>query len=120
MDKIILSGVALDVHIGVPVVERSRAQELILDVELGCYTRTAGGSDNFHDTVDYSAVHHTVKRVACERAWALVEALAESIAAAILTEFPVAAVRVLVRKPAALRDRGVAWAGVEIVRERHG
>lgn len=120
MDKILLHGVHLDVHLGVPDTERSLAQTVLIDLELSCDTRRAGESDHFHDTIDYSAVHRAVRGAATERPHALVEALAERIAAAVLAGFAVEAVRVRVRKPGALRDRQVDWAGVEIVRERHG
>jgi dihydroneopterin aldolase len=120
MDKIILSAIRLSVHVGVPDEERRHPQEIVCDLTMAFDTRLAGASDNVADTVDYSAVHRALVRVSAERHYALVEALAERMAAAVLAEFPVAEVRLLLRKPQAMRDRGVDYAAVEIVRARHG
>ena len=119
-DRILLRGVHLDCHIGVPAEERARPQELVLDVDLTFDLRAAGRSDNFADTVDYAAVRDVMERMAGQKPYALVESLAESVAAEILASFPVESVRVLVRKPAALAQMRVDWPGVEIVRTRDG
>lgn len=120
MDYILLHDVSLAVHLGVPVAERGRTQEVFLDVDLGCDTRPAGLSDDFHQTIDYSAVLLTVHRVAASRPYALIESMVEHIASAILGEYPVQEVRLCLRKPAALRDKGVGYAAVQIVRRRDG
>jgi len=120
-DKILLHGVHLDCHIGVPAEERADPQELIADLEMAIDIRRAAASDRFEDTVDYAAVRDTMARVAASRPFALVESLAESLAAAVLHEFAlVENVRVLVRKPAALARLRVDWPGVEIIRTRNG
>ncbi len=120
MDRIILRGARFSVHLGVPPHERSVVQEVILDVEVEFDTRKAAASDHFADTVDYAAIHETVHQAATGRPYSLVESMAGHIADAILAAHPVEGVRVLLRKPAALRDRGVDWTGVEIIRRRHG
>ncbi len=119
MDKIILSGVHLQVHLGVPERERSAPQEVVLDVEVEFDVRKAGVSDRFEETLDYSRILATVRETLTARPYALVECLAESAAGAVLEAHPVLGVRVLVRKPGALKSRGVDWAGVEVVRRRH-
>lgn len=119
-DKIHLRGVHLECHIGVPPEERAQSQELIVDVELDVDVRAAGLSDRFADTVDYAAVRESMVQVAGRRQYALIESLAESLASEILAAFPVESVRLLVRKPAALAQVRVDWAGVEIVRTRDG
>lgn len=120
MDHILLHDVHLKVHLGVPAAERSRTQEISLDVDLGCDTRLAGLSDNLHQTIDYSAVLRTVHRVATSRPYVLVESMVEHIATAILGEYPVQEVRLCLRKPEALNDKGVGYAAVQIVRHRDG
>jgi dihydropteroate synthase len=117
-DKILLSGVRLEVHLGVPEEERAGLQTIFADIEMNYDVLAAGLSDDFRKTIDYAAVHDTVQRVACGRPFALIEAMAEEMAAAVLAEYPAARVRVAIRKPEALRARGVEWAGVEIVRSR--
>ena len=120
MDRILLHDIKLTVHLGVPATERSRTQEVFLDVTLSFDTSTAGRTDDFHDTIDYSAVLRTIHRVAAGRPYCLVEAMVERIAAAILAEFPATEVQLRLRKPAALKVEGVGYAGVEIVRRRDG
>jgi dihydroneopterin aldolase len=50
----------------------------------------------------------------------LIETIAEGVAAAVLAEFGTPRVRVLVKKPAALRALGVDYPAVEIERRRDG
>ena len=119
MDKILLNGVRLDVHLGVPVDERALLQTVVVDVECEYDTRPAGLADDFSQTLDYAAIHEAVRRTAASRPYALVEALAESIASTVLDQFNVAGVRIRLRKPAALAAKGVNWAGVEIHRIRN-
>ncbi|MCC6294058.1 MAG: 2-amino-4-hydroxy-6-hydroxymethyldihydropteridine diphosphokinase [Bryobacterales bacterium] len=116
--KILLRGVRLACHVGVPLEERARPQELIADAEMDFDTRPAARSDGVDDTVDYARVLGAMRQVADERSYALIETLAEAMAEAILRGFPVERLRLLVRKPRALEHLGVDWPGVEIVRER--
>lgn len=118
MDLILLSGVELTLNLGVPQEERAVPQTISADIELEFDTRAAALSDDFQLTVDYAAVHGLAVRVAASRPFALIESLAGEMAVAILAEFPVTSVRILIRKPQALRAKGVDWAGVEIVRRR--
>jgi 7,8-dihydroneopterin aldolase/epimerase/oxygenase len=118
MDKILLSGVRLEVLLGVPEAERAVPQTVIADVEFEYDLSPAGLTDDFAKAIDYAAVHETLRRAATIRPYALIESMAEVMAAAVLQQFDVASVRILIRKPAALQARGVDWAGVEIVRRR--
>lgn len=118
MDKVILSGARVMARIGVTERERAAPQELVIDVELEVDTREAARADDLRYSVDYAAVWRRLAEAAQQQPYALVETLAERVAAAVLGEFPVEAVRVLVRKPGALRTQGVDWAGVEITRRR--
>ena len=120
MDKIILNGVRLEVHLGVPEDERAVPQVISADVECEYDTRPAGLSDDLAKAIDYAAMHQAVQRAATRRGYALVESMAEDMASALLEEFEIASVRILIRKPTALGAKGVDWAGVEIVRSRRG
>ena len=121
MDKILLTGVHLDCHLGVPESERNVLQEIIVDLELGLDLQPAGRSDSFSDTVDYAKVRATMQETASQRPYALVESVAESIAREILLSYPRAMeVKLTVRKPRALRRYRLDSVGVEIVRKREG
>ncbi|GIU74134.1 MAG: 7,8-dihydroneopterin aldolase [Bryobacteraceae bacterium] len=120
MDKVIVSGARLAARIGVSEQERAAAQELVVDVELETDTREAARTDDVRNAIDYAAVHALLAATAAARPRALVETLAADLAGAVLESFPARGVRVLVRKPGALRPQGADWAGVEITRRRDG
>lgn len=120
MDKILLSGIRLEVNLGVPAEERSLPQTVVVDAEFEFDCREAARDDDFTRTIDYSAVHATLRQAATSRPYALVETMAEAMAAAVLAGFEVESVRILIRKPKALSAEGVDWAGVEIVRRKGG
>lgn len=116
MDKIILSGVRLKCRIGVSGAERSRPQEIIIDLEIDVETRVAAATDDVHDTLNYSEVLDALEEFAAASELRLIETLAERMAERVL-KFPRAkGVLLRVRKPAALAHRGVFSAAVEIFR----
>jgi dihydroneopterin aldolase len=120
MDRIGLSGVKLQCHLGVPAEERTVAQEILVDVEMGSDVTRAAESDAVGDTVDYTRVRDVLEAVAQRREYALIESLAAAMAAEILGGFAVEEVRILVKKPAALWWQGVDCVWVEVVRRRDG
>lgn len=117
-DRIHLFEIRLSCRVGVPAEERAHPQEIVLDLSIGKSLRVAALSGNVADTIDYAAVLTVLERVAASREWVLIETLAEAICAAVLAEFPADSVRILLRKPAALRERGVGAAAVEMERRR--
>lgn len=117
-DRILLRGVRLSTHVGVPDDERASAQEVIVDLDMLTDIRAAAERDDFTLTADYAAVRGTLARVALERPRRLIETLAEEMAAAVLREYAVSGVRVVLKKPAALRHEQVDYPGVEIFRGR--
>ncbi len=120
MDKIILAEIPLLAWVGVTEEERGSEQEIVIDVELWLDLAPAGAADDLSKTVDYEDVCETVEVVARSRPFRLIEAIAEESARALLGQFAVAEVQVRVRKPGALRTRGVPYAAVEIRRRRGG
>jgi dihydroneopterin aldolase len=120
VDKIIVAELPLRARVGVGEVERAAEQEILVDVELSFDVAAAGLSDDLRDTIDYERVSVVAGSVAKARPFHLLEAIAEEIARALLSELPVGEVAVRVRKPAALRAYGAAYAGVEIRRRRDG
>jgi 7,8-dihydroneopterin aldolase/epimerase/oxygenase len=119
-DLIHLFEVRLQCHIGCTADERLEAQELVADISVETDIRPAAQSDDIAFTVNYVALVDLMREIAGAREYALVETLVESMAQRILDQFPVESVRILMRKPAALRHRGVAAPAVEITRKRNG
>jgi dihydroneopterin aldolase len=118
VDRIIVPEIPLRARVGVTAEERAAEQEIFVDVEVGLDLRPAGTSDDLGLSVDYEAVCEAVEAVARSRPFRLIETIAEECARALLTGFAVAEVRVRVRKPGALRSRGVPYAAVEVFRRR--
>ena len=119
-DLIHLFAVPLQCHIGCTVDERVQSQELIADISVETDIRPAAQADDVSLAVNYVALVDLMQEIASAREYALVETLVEAIAQRVLDQFPVESVRLLMRKPAALRQRGVAAPAVEITRRRNG
>lgn len=110
-DLIHLRDLVARTTIGVHPGERTRRQEVRLDVILHREIAAAGTSDRLCDTVDYAAVAGRVVEEAEDTSFQLLEALVEHLARVILAEFDVRAVRIAAFKPEAL---AAGLAGVEI------
>ena len=107
---------------GVNPEERTLGQRFIVDVVMAVDLRPAGQSDDLAETVSYSTVYKVVRGIVEGEPRQLIEAVAEEIAAAILTDFPlVARVTVTVRKPEVpMKGSMLDAAGVRITRARSG
>lgn len=116
MDRILISDLAVRCIIGINEDERREKQDVVINLSLFADLAAAGRTDEFADAVDYRAIKKRVLALAEGSRFHLVEALAESIAAACLEQPAVQQVTVRVEKPSALRfARSV---GVEITRAR--
>lgn len=104
-DMIWLNGVECRVKVGVPASERSRRQKILVDVGLETDIRPAAARDDFRLAPDYWAVEKLVRAEAEAGERALVETLAERLAAAVLAKFRVPAVVVRVRKTPAVMPK---------------
>jgi dihydroneopterin aldolase len=99
-DEILLEGMRFYAYHGVNPEERALGQRFLVDVVMALDLRRPGLSDDLADTVSYSDVYKVVRGIVEGEPRNLIEAVAEEIAAAILTGFPpVARVTVTVRKP---------------------
>jgi dihydroneopterin aldolase len=105
---------------GVNPEERSLGQRFMVDVVLAVDLRRPGQSDDLADTVSYSDVFKVVRGIVEGEPRNLIEAVAEEIAAAILTGFPqVTRVTVTVRKPEVpMKGSLLDAAGVRITRSQ--
>lgn len=97
MTTIELAGLEVFGFHGVNEDERRDGQRFLYDVELD--VGEAGSSDRIEDAVDYREIAACVREVSERRSFHLLEALAVAVADALLDRFPVARVRVRVRKP---------------------
>ena len=97
MTIIELAGLEVFGYHGANEEERRDGQRFLYDLELE--VGEAGSSDRIEDAVDYREVAACVREVSEGRAFHLLEALAAAVADALLDRFPVARVRVRVRKP---------------------
>jgi len=102
--------------VGINPEEREKRQDILINITLTADTSVAGRSDAIDDAVNYRTITKRVIRMVEASSFGLVERLAAEIAALCLAEPRVAAARVRVEKPGALRfARSV---GVEIERTR--
>lgn len=110
-----------DLHVecivGIHPHEREEAQSVFLDVEMDSDVFQAGVSDAIHDAIDYTAVAEKVTTLLQERKFQLLEAMVEAVATMLLAyDFRIVAVRVEIRKPAAVPEAADAF--VRVARSR--
>jgi dihydroneopterin aldolase len=80
--------------------------------------RPAGESDDLELTINYARVFELVESVVRGAPRLLIESVAETIATAVLDQFPVAACTVRVKKHQAPIPGHFTWTAVEIRRTR--
>jgi dihydroneopterin aldolase len=116
--RVELQGLEIYGFHGVYEEERRDGQLFLFDVELE--VGDAALSDAIADTVDYSEVAGLVKRISDGQPLKLLEALAATVADAVIDEFPAAnTVRVRVRKPAVrIEGFAVEFAAAAVERRR--
>jgi dihydroneopterin aldolase len=85
--------------IGVHDWEREVEQTLIFSVDMTADVRRAAASDNLADAPDYSAVASVIAAVVRDGKFRLIETAAERVAERLLTDFPIASLRLELRKP---------------------
>lgn len=98
MNEIVIKGLSVEMHIGVPDEERAHPQRLVIDVELTPLTPFADLEDDITRTVDYDAASRRISTLCTARPRRLIETLAFEIADMLVTEFPAASATVEVRK----------------------
>jgi dihydroneopterin aldolase len=110
-------GLELFGHHGVGEEERARGQRFLFDLDL--VVDDAGArSDALADTVDYREVVACVRAVSDSRGFTLLEALAASVAEALLERFALRRARVRVRKPDVRLDAPVEHTAAAVERSR--
>ena len=97
-DVIRLTGLAFYGYHGVSAAEKETGRAFEVDCELEADLAQAGQSDQLADTVDYTKVYATIKKVVEGKAYALLEGLASELATLLLDKFPIYRVTLQVRK----------------------
>ncbi|HJY99152.1 MAG TPA: dihydroneopterin aldolase [Streptosporangiaceae bacterium] len=101
MDLVSVRDLSVPAVIGVHDWERDVTQTLVFSVDLAADVRTAAQHDDLADALDYSAVARTIVSVVENGRFRLIETAAERVADRLLTDHPVAWLRLEVRKPVA-------------------
>ena len=118
-DAIELRGLRLAGVVGVLPHEQAQPQPLEVDLDLHLDLATAGTSDALDDTADYGAVCDVAERVISSTSYALLEALAEHLATAVLeADGRIDRVTVAVRKLRPPVAQQLSTSGVRITRGR--
>ena len=119
MDRILIRDLAFFAYHGVYEQEAQLGQRFYFDLDCYLDLRPAGASDDEKDTVRYDHVAKRVEMIVLGQRFKLIEALAEAVAADLLTFMPkLQSVRVKVRKPEAPIPAIVRDVAVEITRDR--
>lgn len=106
MDSIYIRDLRVEAIVGVYAWEQRIRRPLRLDIEFSLDTRKAAASGNIADTCDYEAMAETVRRIASQAPWTLLEELAETIAQELLARFPGESVHITLGKPGAIAGAG--------------
>ncbi len=118
MDKIILKRIRFHGYHGVIEAERQLGQKYEVDLELTTDLSVAGRTDDLGNTIDYAQVIQLVVEIGTQRSFQLFEAIAETVAEAIFTQFEVEEIRITVKKLSPPIEPTLTYAGVEIHRKR--
>lgn len=98
-DRIHLTGLRGFGHHGALPHERAIGQEFVVDAVLWLDTRQAAAADDLSLTVDYGALSSRLAEIISGDPVALIETLAERLAAACLVDRRVSQVEIVVHKP---------------------
>ncbi len=117
-DRISLRGLRAFGRHGVLPSERANGQEFIVDVVLWLDTRPAAAADDLSLTVDYGHLADRLAEITAGQPVALIETLAERLAAECLSDQRVSQAEVTVHKPDAPVRPPLRDVTVTIVRRR--
>ena len=112
-DRVFVRDFVLPMQIGVYAREHGQTQRVRFDVDV-CVTRQSHAPTDMRDIFSYDIITDMIRMIAAREHVALVEGLAETIAARLLTYLRAASVTVRVEK----LDTGPGGVGIEITRER--
>jgi 7,8-dihydroneopterin aldolase/epimerase/oxygenase len=117
-DRIVLTGLKVRGHHGVFEHEKRDGQDFFIDITAWLDLTAAAASDDLTDTLHYGELAERAAAIVAGPPFDLIEALAGSIAADVLTDARVATVEVTVHKPAAPIPLTFADVAVTVRRSR--
>ena len=118
-DRILVDRIAVFAFHGLLPEEARLGQRFYVSLDVRLDLTAAGRSDDVARTVSYADLTEIVTRIATQRRFALIEALAEAIAGEILDRHPlIREIRVRVDKPSAPVPAVIDGVAIEIVRAR--
>ena len=115
MNEIVIRGLEVEAHLGVPDAERAERQRIVIHAVITPLTAFSDLADRIERTVDYAAAAREISALAAARPRRLIETLAFEIAEMVVNDFPAARAEIEVRK-FILPD--TAYVAVRCVRER--
>lgn len=105
MDILFIEKLIVMTMIGIHTWEKKFLQKLIFDMELAYdKTRLNNNNNNLSSYLDYTRVRQLILNIVNEKHFLLIEDVAEITAKAVIRDFCVYWVRVIVRKPSAMHD----------------
>lgn len=119
MEKIYIKGLEIYAYHGVFPKEKEKGQPFVLDITLELDCAHACRTDELGDTVSYADVCDTVEQTMLSKKCNLIEHAAEIVCDSILENYPsIQAVEILLKKPKAPVKQKIAYAAVELRREK--
>lgn len=114
MDSIFIHDLRIETLVGIYAWERKVPQTLQFDIEVTLPSSRACETDDFRDTIDYSAVVAHVREQLAQKHFSLLEAMADHLARSILERFGAPWISLAVAKLEPVR--GVKRLGVRVER----
>ena len=113
-DRLMIQELTAECRLGVYEWEQEKLQTVWIDLELAIDSARVAKTDDVKDAIDYGRLVTSVKQLAQEKSYRLLETIAEAIASLILSQFETSEVRVRVKKRAL---PGIGYAAVEVERK---
>jgi 7,8-dihydroneopterin aldolase/epimerase/oxygenase len=106
--EIVIEGLRLTCHVGVPDEERAVSQQLVMDVRMQPMADWNQLEDDISRTIDYAAVVAELENLAQAKPRRLIETLAVDAVDWLMTRYPIAWVNVKIEKMILPQTRCVA------------
>ncbi len=119
MDRVFIEELTVITVIGVYDWEQGMRQKLIFDIEMDCDIRQAAATDDVRDCLNYADISEAVVLYIEQKSFALLERVAEEVAAMLLQRFSSSWVKIKVSKPGAVAQANRVGVIIERVSVPH-